>query len=126
LDPPLPAAKPLFYPYLIQAIVAENIQCAGLLRRNNNNCVTCVELEAKKGSVTDTGINLSLQVAASKTKIYMVLEFVNGGELFDKIVSHQNHIVNTVCLHVKLVSDLFNVLFSASIITIKGYKGKTV
>jgi hypothetical protein len=76
--------------------------------------------------VTDTGINLSLQVAASKTKIYMVLEFVNGGELFDKIVSHQNHIVNTVCLHVKLVSDLFNALFSASIIIIKGYKGKTV
>jgi 5'-AMP-activated protein kinase catalytic alpha subunit len=25
------------------------------------------------------------EVAASKTKIYMVLEFVNGGELFDKI-----------------------------------------
>lgn len=27
-----------------------------------------------------------MQVLASKTKIYMVLEFVNGGELFDKIV----------------------------------------
>lgn len=27
-----------------------------------------------------------LQVAASKTKIYMVLEYVNGGELFEKIV----------------------------------------
>ncbi|RWW61087.1 hypothetical protein BHE74_00031862 [Ensete ventricosum] len=26
------------------------------------------------------------QVSASKTKIYMVLEYVNGGELFDKIV----------------------------------------
>lgn len=26
------------------------------------------------------------QVLASKTKIYMVLEYVNGGELFDKIV----------------------------------------
>lgn len=26
-------------------------------------------------------------VIASKTKIYMVLEYVNGGELFDKIVS---------------------------------------
>jgi len=27
-----------------------------------------------------------VQVSASKTKIYMVLEYVNGGELFDKIV----------------------------------------
>lgn len=27
------------------------------------------------------------QVLASKTKIYMVLEYVNGGELFDRIVS---------------------------------------
>lgn len=30
---------------------------------------------------------LLLQVMASKTKIYFVLEFVTGGELFDKIVS---------------------------------------
>lgn len=29
---------------------------------------------------------LILQVVASKTKIYMVLEYVTGGELFDKIV----------------------------------------
>ncbi|KAI3833767.1 hypothetical protein MKW92_017158 [Papaver armeniacum] len=28
------------------------------------------------------------EVMASKTKIYIVLEFVNGGELFDKIVHH--------------------------------------
>jgi hypothetical protein len=28
-----------------------------------------------------------LQVMASKTKIYIVLEYVTGGELFDKIVS---------------------------------------
>jgi serine/threonine protein kinase len=27
------------------------------------------------------------QVLASKTKIYIVLEYVTGGELFDKIVS---------------------------------------
>lgn len=27
---------------------------------------------------------------ASKTKIYIVLELVNGGELFDKIVSNQS------------------------------------
>jgi hypothetical protein len=32
-----------------------------------------------------------MQVLASKTKIYMVLEYVNGGELFDKIV-------RTICL----------------------------
>ena len=73
--------------------------------------MTCVELEAKKLSVTDIVINFSLQVAASKTKIYMVLEFVNGGELFDKIVSHQNYIINTVCLHVKLAPHLFNTRF---------------
>jgi len=30
-------AKPLFYPYLIQAVVAENIQRPGMLRRNNND-----------------------------------------------------------------------------------------
>ncbi|MCL7030707.1 hypothetical protein MKW94_030132, partial [Papaver nudicaule] len=28
------------------------------------------------------------EVMASKTKIYLVLEFVNGGELFDKIVHY--------------------------------------
>jgi serine/threonine protein kinase len=28
-----------------------------------------------------------LEVMASKTKIYIVLEYVTGGELFDKIVS---------------------------------------
>jgi serine/threonine protein kinase len=28
-----------------------------------------------------------LEVIASKTKIYIVLEYVTGGELFDKIVS---------------------------------------
>lgn len=27
------------------------------------------------------------QVLASKSKIYMVLEYVNGGELFERIVS---------------------------------------
>ena len=30
---------------------------------------------------------INWQVSASKTKIYMVLEYVDGGELFDKIVS---------------------------------------
>jgi serine/threonine protein kinase len=29
---------------------------------------------------------ICLQVMASKTKIYIVIEFVDGGELFDKIV----------------------------------------
>lgn len=37
--------------------------------------------------VTDSLLLLLLQVMASKTKIYFVLEFVTGGELFDKIVS---------------------------------------
>ncbi|KAG5405877.1 hypothetical protein IGI04_011996 [Brassica rapa subsp. trilocularis] len=32
-------------------------------------------------------LNFSLQVLASKTKIYMVMECVMGGELFDRIVS---------------------------------------
>lgn len=30
---------------------------------------------------------ISYQVLASKAKIYMVLEYVNGGELFERIVS---------------------------------------
>lgn len=34
-------------------------------------------------------IFILFQVMASKTKIYFVLEFVTGGELFDKIVSFQ-------------------------------------
>lgn len=36
------------------------------------------------------------QVLASKTKIYMVLEYVNGGELFDRIVSIFCNIYKTV------------------------------
>lgn len=32
------------------------------------------------------GLCTDLQVMASKTKIYIVLEFIDGGELFDKIV----------------------------------------
>ena len=32
-------------------------------------------------------IENDIQVMGSKTKIYIVLEFVTGGELFDKIVS---------------------------------------
>lgn len=64
-----------------------------------------MELVPKKtGSVSDV---LSLQVAASKTKIYMVLEFVNGGELFDKIVSHQNYIVRTVYFACKTSASSF-------------------
>ena len=32
-------------------------------------------------------IKFSLQVTGSRTKIFIVLEFITGGELFDKIVS---------------------------------------
>ena len=35
-------------------------------------------------------IELCIQVMASKSKIYFVLEYVRGGELFKKIVSDQN------------------------------------
>lgn len=35
-------------------------------------------------------------MSASKTKIYMVLEYVNGGELFDRIVSYQTDILPLV------------------------------
>jgi len=38
-------------------------------------------------------IMIIMQVLASKTKIYMVLEYVNGGELFDKIVSKLCHLI---------------------------------
>jgi hypothetical protein len=63
--------------------------------------------------VSGVDVVVRFQVAASKTKIYMVLEFVNGGELFDKIVSN---IMDTVLLlHVKLllllVSNTFFLLY---------------
>ena len=35
-------------------------------------------------------IHLYFKVLASRTKIYIILEFITGGELFDKIVSTQN------------------------------------
>lgn len=63
--------------------------------------VIYVQLKRKTG---DIGIYL-IQVAASKTKIYMVLEYVNGGELFDKIVSLEN-LIRDVLL--RLVPDLVN------------------
>jgi hypothetical protein len=47
-----------------------------------------VYVHLKGNTVGDSAGIYLFQVAASKTKIYMVLEFVNGGELFDKIVSH--------------------------------------
>jgi serine/threonine protein kinase len=51
----------------------------------------------------------SFQVAASKTKIYMVLEFVDGGELFDRIVSPPKFNINdTLFLHSS--SSLWNEL----------------
>jgi hypothetical protein len=59
---------------------------------------------SKVTRVSDVDVVVTIsQVAASKTKIYMVLEFVNGGELFDKIVSSLTApFMNTVFLHVQL------------------------
>jgi hypothetical protein len=59
---------------------------------------------SKVTRVSDVDVVVTIsQVAASKTKIYMVLEFVNGGELFDKIVSSlTTPFMNTVFLHVQL------------------------
>jgi serine/threonine protein kinase len=42
------------------------------------------------GTTTDD-LTFYLQVLASRTKIYIILEFVTGGELFDKIV-HQGRL----------------------------------
>jgi hypothetical protein len=56
-----------------------------------------VYVHLKGNTVGDSAGIYLFQVAASKTKIYMVLEFVNGGELFDKIVSHENLVQNVVC-----------------------------
>ena len=65
----------------------------------------------RKWSVADVGMHHFLQVAASKTKIYMVLEFVDGGELFDKIVSHQNRVVD-ICFSCTNQCHMFsNALF---------------
>jgi hypothetical protein len=76
--------------------------------------------------VADVGLDHFVQVAASKTKIYMVLEFVNGGELFDKIVSHRNRVAD-VCFSCTNQCHMFsNALFSPSAATLKGCKGETV
>jgi serine/threonine protein kinase len=44
------------------------------------------------GTTTDD-LTFYLQVLASRTKIYIILEFVTGGELFDKIVSFWTHCI---------------------------------
>ncbi|KAK8940306.1 CBL-interacting protein kinase 1 [Platanthera guangdongensis] len=44
-----------------------------------------MRLFVRRFSSSQSKISSILQVSASKTKIYMVLEYVNGGELFDKI-----------------------------------------
>lgn len=50
----------------------------------------------------------SLKVMASKTKIYIVMELVTGGELFDKIVSawpflSTSELLFMLCTHVQFV-----------------------
>lgn len=35
---------------------------------------------------------VNMQVLASKSKIYMILEYVTGGELFDRIVRIFTHV----------------------------------
>lgn len=52
--------------------------------------------------------SFSFQVMGSKTKIFIVLEFVTGGELFDKIVS-SNLISNPILVQRFL---LFKTVFS--------------
>jgi hypothetical protein len=66
--------------------------------------------------VSDINVVVTIsQIAASKTKIYMVLEFVNGGELFDKIVSSLTApFMNTAFLHVQLHLLVSNNTFSLS------------
>ncbi|AQK90910.1 hypothetical protein ZEAMMB73_Zm00001d008856 [Zea mays] len=46
-----------------------------------------------------------IQVAASKTKIYMVLELVNGGELLDRIVSRPGRSFFLPCDHRRPVRE---------------------
>ena len=42
---------------------------------------------AKEKSLNRANVSHRTQVLASRVKIYIILEFVTGGELFDKIVS---------------------------------------
>lgn len=42
-------------------------------------------------------IYIYIQVLASKTKIYMVLEYVTGGELFDRIVCSSSSSYSNNC-----------------------------
>lgn len=59
-----------------------------------------------------------MQVSASKTKIYMVLEYVNGGELFDKIVRILAPINCLVvyCFMLDILSLLFYQFLSESVV----------
>lgn len=53
--------------------------------------------------IVSSGKFICLQVMGSKTKIFIVLEFVTGGELFDKIVSQF-----TLCILCVVVFSLFD------------------
>jgi hypothetical protein len=60
----------------------ENIKLVCLFQKSKRK----KEKKIKQGTGPLFDLALLVQVSASKTKIYMVLEYVNGGELFDKIV----------------------------------------
>ncbi|ONM36049.1 hypothetical protein ZEAMMB73_Zm00001d042681 [Zea mays] len=45
-----------------------------------------------------------IQIVASKTKIYMVLQLVNGGELFDRIIKHEAY---GVSVHYLVLTSFF-------------------
>jgi len=47
-----------------------------------------VKIKKEKYKITCNKMLIAiLQVLASRTKIYIILEYITGGELFDKIVS---------------------------------------
>lgn len=87
-------------------------------------CVICPDEEP----VSDHGIDILFfffQVAASKTKIYMVLEYVNGGELFDKIVRYAS-LVGAVAFSCKNCSYLVNTDIFFPLLIFEGRKRKTL
>eukprot|EP01018_Ginkgo_biloba_P030748 Gb_31411 [translate_table: standard] len=65
--------------------------CIGIERKNNADMGTLTPIKREISTmklIKHPNVVQMHEVVASKTKIYIVLDFVTGGELFDKIVNH--------------------------------------
>lgn len=73
--------KLIKHPNVVQLYEVNNLSLLSLILINipQNLCLDSCDRSWK--------LQMVLQVMASKTKIFIILEYVTGGELFDKIVS---------------------------------------